>query len=317
MKQIAPFAAGLTLFGIAPRRAARRRRRGQARHGQHQHRRRRAARAAAARRPGGGRAHRRVPQEERSLQVGRRPAAGARHRRAHLRPHQAVRRDRRRDDAHREGARAQGQGRGRRLPLTSRQTGRGGLRLCGRGPPRPRPSLRPGECHALQPPQVAVRVHAARARHRLRAALGARRPERRAAAARGDVGAAGAARGPASSSARCAPRARSRCATTPTSRSSSAPAATARVTFALYRDGDGDGVSTADIGPGVDPEVGRRRRLAHLGSDVRLGFPPGRPPPDPGDPARLLGRRAIRCASTARTSPRSVRSAPRRRARST
>lgn len=61
------------------------------------------------------------------------------------------------------------------------------------------------------------------------------------------------------------------------------------VTFALYRDGDGDGVSTADIGRGVDPELAPPRPLTHFGRSARLGFPPGPPPPDPGDPGRLLG----------------------------
>jgi prepilin-type N-terminal cleavage/methylation domain-containing protein len=64
-----------------------------------------------------------------------------------------------------------------------------------------------------------------------------------------------------------------------------------RVTFTLYRDGDGDGVLNRDIDSGVDPEVAPAQSLAHLGRRVRFGFPPGRPPRDPGDPRRRLDRR--------------------------
>lgn len=60
------------------------------------------------------------------------------------------------------------------------------------------------------------------------------------------------------------------------------------VTFTLYRDGDGDGVLTRDIDNGVDPEVKRPRRLAHLGRGVGFGFPPGPAPPDPGSPGQPL-----------------------------
>ena len=69
------------------------------------------------------------------------------------------------------------------------------------------------------------------------------------------------------------------------------------VTHALYRDGDGDGVRNADIATGVDPEVRPPRRLAHLGRQIRFGFPPGKPPRDPGDPRRRLDRLhdPIRC----------------------
>ncbi len=61
-------------------------------------------------------------------------------------------------------------------------------------------------------------------------------------------------------------------------------------TFTLYRDGDGDGVRTADIDAGVDPAVGPPRQLNHFGSFVRFGFPPGPPPRDPGNPSRRLDR---------------------------
>ncbi len=62
------------------------------------------------------------------------------------------------------------------------------------------------------------------------------------------------------------------------------------VTHALYRDGDGDGVRNADISAGVDPEVRPPRRLAHLGSRIRFGFPAGKAPRDPGNPRRRLDR---------------------------
>ncbi len=60
------------------------------------------------------------------------------------------------------------------------------------------------------------------------------------------------------------------------------------VTFALYRDGDGDGVLNSDVRSGVDPEVAPPRPLAHFGRHAFFGFPPGPPPPDPGDPRRRL-----------------------------
>jgi prepilin-type N-terminal cleavage/methylation domain-containing protein len=60
------------------------------------------------------------------------------------------------------------------------------------------------------------------------------------------------------------------------------------VTFTLYRDGDGDGVRTADIAAGVDLQIGVERRLQNLGPRVGFGFPPGPPPRDPGDPGRRL-----------------------------
>jgi prepilin-type N-terminal cleavage/methylation domain-containing protein len=63
-----------------------------------------------------------------------------------------------------------------------------------------------------------------------------------------------------------------------------------RVTYACYRDGDGDGVRTADINSGIDPQVSPTRTMVHLGGRVGFGFPPGRPPRDPGDPRRRLNR---------------------------
>lgn len=67
-------------------------------------------------------------------------------------------------------------------------------------------------------------------------------------------------------------------------------AADGTVTWTLHRDGDGDGVLTADIVSGVDPALGAPRRLAHFGRSVRFGFPPGRPPRDPANPRRRLDR---------------------------
>ncbi|TNF71059.1 MAG: hypothetical protein EP299_12695 [Acidobacteria bacterium] len=63
-----------------------------------------------------------------------------------------------------------------------------------------------------------------------------------------------------------------------------------RVGFALYRDGDGDGVRTGDIESGVDLEVAAGRTLAHLGGHVRFGFPAGIVPRDPTRPSRSLER---------------------------
>jgi prepilin-type N-terminal cleavage/methylation domain-containing protein len=67
-------------------------------------------------------------------------------------------------------------------------------------------------------------------------------------------------------------------------------AADGAVSWALYRDDDGDGVRGDDIAAGTDPLVVPRRRLAHFGRVVRFGFPPGRPPRDPADPRRRLDR---------------------------
>lgn len=63
-----------------------------------------------------------------------------------------------------------------------------------------------------------------------------------------------------------------------------------RVTYAIYRDGDGDGVLSRDIESGVDPQVVPPHTLTHLGGGVGFGFPPGPAPRDPGDPRRRLTR---------------------------
>jgi type II secretory pathway pseudopilin PulG len=59
-------------------------------------------------------------------------------------------------------------------------------------------------------------------------------------------------------------------------------------TWAVYRDGDGDGVLNRDITAGVDPQVKPPRPLEQLGRRLRFGFPPGKPARDPGDPSSRL-----------------------------
>jgi prepilin-type N-terminal cleavage/methylation domain-containing protein len=54
------------------------------------------------------------------------------------------------------------------------------------------------------------------------------------------------------------------------------------VTFALYRDGNGNGVLNKDIVSGKDRLVMPPQSLKFLGRDVVFGFPPGPPPRDPG-----------------------------------
>ncbi len=58
----------------------------------------------------------------------------------------------------------------------------------------------------------------------------------------------------------------------------------------VYGDGDGDGVRSRDIERGTDPRLRRPVPLRRLGASVRLGFPPGKPPRDPGSPRRRLDR---------------------------
>jgi len=60
-----------------------------------------------------------------------------------------------------------------------------------------------------------------------------------------------------------------------------------RVTYTLYRDGDGDGVRTRDIDRGIDPPLTRSQPLMHVGNEVRFGFPPGPPPRSPSGRGRL------------------------------
>jgi type II secretory pathway pseudopilin PulG len=61
-----------------------------------------------------------------------------------------------------------------------------------------------------------------------------------------------------------------------------------RVSFACFRDGDGDGVRTADINSGVDVQITPLRMLASFKGQLGFGFPPGRAPRDPGDPTHRL-----------------------------
>lgn len=63
-----------------------------------------------------------------------------------------------------------------------------------------------------------------------------------------------------------------------------------RMTWALYQDGDGDGVMTRDIARGIDRAIAPVRPLIQLWGEVRPGFPPGRAPRDPADPRRRLTR---------------------------
>ena len=53
------------------------------------------------------------------------------------------------------------------------------------------------------------------------------------------------------------------------------------VTFALYRDGNGNGVLNKDIASGKDRLVMPPQTLKLLGRDVGFGFPAGPPPRDP------------------------------------
>jgi hypothetical protein len=59
-------------------------------------------------------------------------------------------------------------------------------------------------------------------------------------------------------------------------------------TWAVYRDGNGNGVLNRDITAGIDPQVTPPQVLEELGRQMRFGFPPGRPVRDPGDPRHLL-----------------------------
>ncbi len=62
------------------------------------------------------------------------------------------------------------------------------------------------------------------------------------------------------------------------------------VLWTLYRDGDGDGVLSADIASGVDAAVSPEQRLAEFGNSVRFGFPPGAAPRDPSNPRQRMDR---------------------------
>jgi hypothetical protein len=62
------------------------------------------------------------------------------------------------------------------------------------------------------------------------------------------------------------------------------------VSYGLYRDGDGDGVKTADIERGIDPEERAPRPLERFAKGVGFGFPPGPAPREPGKSGRRLKR---------------------------
>ncbi|MDX1997316.1 MAG: prepilin-type N-terminal cleavage/methylation domain-containing protein [Thermoanaerobaculia bacterium] len=63
-----------------------------------------------------------------------------------------------------------------------------------------------------------------------------------------------------------------------------------RLTWALYQDGDGDGVQNRDIARGIDRAISPVRPVVQLWGEVRPGFPPGEAPRDPADPRRRLTR---------------------------
>ncbi|MCC7417175.1 MAG: hypothetical protein IT176_08530 [Acidobacteria bacterium] len=55
-------------------------------------------------------------------------------------------------------------------------------------------------------------------------------------------------------------------------------------TFAMYADGNGDGVRTRDIERGVDVALSRREQLSSVFAGVSFGVPAGLPPVDTGPP---------------------------------
>jgi type II secretory pathway pseudopilin PulG len=61
-----------------------------------------------------------------------------------------------------------------------------------------------------------------------------------------------------------------------------------RAAWALYLDGDADGVRTDDIDAGVDPLAAPFRTLEGFGATARLGFPPDLAPSDPSNPRKRL-----------------------------
>lgn len=66
------------------------------------------------------------------------------------------------------------------------------------------------------------------------------------------------------------------------------PRADGTCTWAIYRDGNGNGVLNRDITAGIDPQVTPPQILEELGKQMRFGFPPGRPARDPSDPSKRL-----------------------------
>lgn len=63
-----------------------------------------------------------------------------------------------------------------------------------------------------------------------------------------------------------------------------------RIQWAIYADGDGDGVRTRDIRSGRDPLLDGPRLLRRFDTTVRPGFPDGPTPREPGRSRRRLGR---------------------------
>jgi type II secretory pathway pseudopilin PulG len=59
-------------------------------------------------------------------------------------------------------------------------------------------------------------------------------------------------------------------------------------TWAVYRDGNGNGVLNRDITAGTDPLISPPRVLEELGKQMRFGFPPGLAARDPSDPSKRL-----------------------------
>lgn len=63
-----------------------------------------------------------------------------------------------------------------------------------------------------------------------------------------------------------------------------------RVTMAIYRDADGDGVRNDDIDNDIDVLVKAPRFLVYGTRKIRFGFPAGEAPTDPSDPSRRVTR---------------------------
>jgi len=59
------------------------------------------------------------------------------------------------------------------------------------------------------------------------------------------------------------------------------------VTWAMYGDGNGDGVRWNDIQRGIDPQLQAPHPIRRTGASVHLGFPPGPAPRDPSGHGRL------------------------------
>lgn len=59
------------------------------------------------------------------------------------------------------------------------------------------------------------------------------------------------------------------------------------LTWAMYGDGNGNGVRARDIRRGIDPQLQAPLPLRRTGASVRPGFPPGKPPRNPSGRGRL------------------------------